>query len=937
MRQEQALRREAETAKHQLESILTSIRDGFYVLNRNWQFTYVSDRYCEMVGLPRTEILGQNIWELFPAAVETEAYVQFQRALTEQTPIQFEYLYLPWNCWHEHRLHPSPDGLTVFLTEITDRKQAELILVEQKRLLELIATGTPLDDCLAAVCASVSKLSPPLRACFLLTDAHRQSFLHLITPGFPPSFEQGLAGSPISQLCVGTCGEAVYHGQPVTCQDIANDDRWSQAWRNLCLTHGILACHSQPVIGTDNLPLGSLMLCFDQARTPTGWEQQLADFGSQIARIAFERDRTNLDLQESEERFRTLAEHISQFAWMADKTGWIFWYNRRWFEYTGTTLEEMQGWGWQRVHHPDHVDRVVKHIRDCFQTGQEWEDTFPLRGRDGSYRWFLSRAIPIRDRQGQIIRWFGTNTDVTDLRQVEAELRQKNAILDAVNESAPTPIFVKDRQGRIIYANPATLEVLGKPAAEVIGARDCDLYPNPEDAARVMENDQRIMASGQTEVVEESPDGIRTFLSMKAPYHDDAGAAIGLIGISNDISDRVQLERDREHILQQEQAARSAAERANRIKDEFLAVLSHELRSPLNPILGWSRLLQKGTLDPARHTEALKTIERNARLQSQLIEDLLDISRIMQGKLSLKAAPVSLTFVISAAVETVRLAAEAKNIQIWLDLDPAIAAISGDAARLQQVVWNLLSNAVKFTPSGGQVRVELRQLANLAQIQVRDTGKGILPQFLPHVFDYFRQEDSSTTRKFGGLGLGLAIVRQIVEMHGGTVGVESAGEDQGTTFTVQLSLTPQAPSESEPPGDNLTTASALSNLHILLVDDETDTREFEAFLLEQSGAKVTAVSSGFEALQALDQLIPDLLVSDIGMAEMDGYMLIEQIRSRSPANGGMIPAIALTAYAAELDQQKVLQAGFQAHLTKPVEPEKLIRTIVSLSGSNGCV
>ena len=380
-----------------------------------------------------------------------------------------------------------------------------------------------------------------------------------------------------------------------------------------------------------------------------------------------------------------------------------------------------------------------------------------------------------------------------------------------------------------------------------------------------------------------------------------------------------------------EQAARETAENANRIKDEFLAVLSHELRSPLNPILGWTRLLQNGKLDATRQREALATIERNAKLQTQLIDDLLDISRIMQGKLSLMVGPVSLTFVIMAAVETVRLAAEAKNIQILLDLPTAIAPAAGDAARLQQVVWNLLTNAVKFTPHGGQVIVALRQLDQVAQIQVTDTGKGIDPQFLPHVFEYFRQADATTTRKFGGLGLGLAIVRQIVEMHGGSVWAESEGENRGAMFTVQLPVSLQVrSSDSEPLRDRSTTEAALSDLKILLVDDETDTREFQAFLLEQSGASVTAVASGFEALQALEKFTPDVLISDISMAEMDGYMLIQQIRLRPYNKGGKIPAIALTAYARHFDQQRALQAGFQWHLSKPVEPETLVKTIAAL-------
>jgi signal transduction histidine kinase/CheY-like chemotaxis protein len=348
-----------------------------------------------------------------------------------------------------------------------------------------------------------------------------------------------------------------------------------------------------------------------------------------------------------------------------------------------------------------------------------------------------------------------------------------------------------------------------------------------------------------------------------------------------DLIEQRQTAAEREQLLVREQAARVEADRANRIKDEFLAVLSHELRSPLNPILGWTQLLQNGKLDETRQAEALQTIERNAKLQAQLIEDLLDISRIMQGKLSLTAAPVNLVSVIAAALETVQLAAAAKHIQITLDLEPNLPPIAGDAARLQQVVWNLLTNAVKFTPAGGQVTLALRQLEQVAQMQVIDTGRGIQPQFLPHVFEYFRQEDGSTTRKFGGLGLGLAIVRQIVAMHGGTVWAASEGENCGASFTVQLPLsTPAQPHEPEPPRHHVTLEAPLSNLQILLVDDETDTREFQAMVLEQSGATVTAVASGLEALQALDRFTPDLLISDIGMAAMDGYMLMQQIRSR---------------------------------------------------------
>ncbi|MEG4520376.1 MULTISPECIES: PAS domain S-box protein [unclassified Microcoleus] len=396
--------------------------------------------------------------------------------------------------------------------------------------------------------------------------------------------------------------------------------------------------------------------------------------------------------------------------------------------------------------------------------------------------------------------------------------------------------------------------------------------------------------------------------------------------LAEELARRASLAIDNAHLYRQAQRDRAKAEAANRIKDEFLAVLSHELRSPLNPILGWTKLLRTGRLDTTKTQQALETIERNAKLQAQLIEDLLDVSRILQGKMTLNVAPVNLAAMIEAARETVRLAAEAKHIQIQTTFNPISGTVSGDANRLQQVVWNLLSNAVKFTPTGGRVEVQLAQVGMYAQIQVKDTGKGIRRDFLPHVFDYFRQEDGTTTRQFGGLGLGLAIVRHFTELHGGTVQADSLGQNLGATFTIRLPLNIL---EAEPSCDDKHPESAtdLAGVQVLVVDDDADMRELAAFTLMQSGAQVTTAASGVQALTLLNQSVPDLLLCDIGMPEMDGYALIRQIRKWSPQQGGTIPAIALTAYAGEIDQQQALAAGFQIHISKPVEPDELVKAI----------
>ncbi|MBD1868073.1 PAS domain S-box protein [Cyanobacteria bacterium FACHB-471] len=399
--------------------------------------------------------------------------------------------------------------------------------------------------------------------------------------------------------------------------------------------------------------------------------------------------------------------------------------------------------------------------------------------------------------------------------------------------------------------------------------------------------------------------------------------------LAEDLARRASLAIDNTQLYQVAQRDRAKAEAANRIKDEFLAVLSHELRSPLNPILGWTTLLRAGRLDATKTQQALETIERNAKLQAQLIEDLLDVSRILQGKMTLNVAPVNLGAMIEVALETVQLAAEAKHIQIQTTFNPISGTVSGDTNRLQQVVWNLLSNAVKFTPAGGRIEVQLEQVGTYAQIQVKDTGKGIRRDFLPHVFDYFRQEDGTTTRTFGGLGLGLAIVRHFTELHGGTVQADSLGQNLGATFTIRLPLNIVEP---EPSSDDRHPESAtdLAGVHVLVVDDDADMRELAAFTLMQSGAQVTTAASAAQALTLLNQSVPDLLLCDIGMPEMDGYSLIRQIRKWSPEQGGTIPAITLTAYAGEINQQQALAAGFGMHISKPVEPEELVQAIARL-------
>ena len=1275
------------------------------------------------------------------------------------------------------RLVPCVERALREAEERRERKRAELMLIEQKQLLELIATGYPLNDCLSAVCASLFNLNSHLRACFLLTDAQRQSFPRSITPNFPSSFGQGLKDAPIDQLCIGTCGEAVYRGEPITCSDIANDERWSQEWRSLCLAHGILACHSKPVMGVDGLPLGSLMLCFDEARMPTDWEYQLAEFGSQVASVAFERDRLNQQLtdrvnelqtlfdllpigvaiaedpecqrirvnpylsnlihvpvdanasqsappaerpvyrlcrdgkdipvedlpmqyaarhntevrdavidvvhpdgttvnllsycsplrdqqgsvrgviggfvditqrlqneailRENEERLkialqtgkfgswqldlttgvlessdqckanfglspkedlscqrlfelihpddrayvqavieRAITEQIDYDAeyrtiwldgsvhWIVDRGRVIYETNGRPVRMIGVTLDiterkqveetlrkseerlrlamegaQMGTWDfdlltgkaiWSELHftmlgyeptptgeatgamwssqiHPDDVEWVMQEWQQACQerrlyeaeyriiradnqqlawlaalgsftynengeavrsigvlfditerkqtelalTAQEqryryifeavgvsiWEEDFSevkaaidqlkaagvqdFRQYFREHPEFVQRAVAmvhLRDVNQSSLHLFGAQTkadllnslhqiftpeteeafveellaiaaeetyfaaetvlqtlqgerlhiwftitfppsselydrvlvsllNITDRKQAEENLRLSENRYRTLANAVAQLVWINDANGNMQFYNQQWQTYTGVTDLEVGVA----LWPHiihPDDFQPTLEARTKAIQAGEAYEVEcrlkRADQTYRWHLARVVPLKDDRGQILYWFGTATDIDDRKQVEAERERLLAREQAAREAAEAANRIKDEFLAVVSHELRAPLNPIVGWAKLLRTGQLDEQRTERALEVIERNAQMQAQLINDLLDVSRILRGKLSLETRPVDLAATIQAAMETVRLAAEAKSIQIYTMLDPQVGQVAGDAGRLQQVIWNLLSNAVKFTSEGGRVEIRLEQVDRqdrddredeilsaspvspaYARITVTDTGKGIHPDFLPYVFDHFRQESSTTTRRFGGLGLGLAIVRYLVELHGGTVQADSPGEGQGATFTVTLPLMPHQPAM------NLDTAPFESSLNlqgirILVVDDDDNTREFLTFLLELHQANVIAVASADEAVASLTQFQPDLLLSDIGMPNVDGYMLMRQVRALPPEQGGQIPAIALTAYAGEIDYQQAMAAGFQKHMPKPIEPAKLVEAIASL-------
>ncbi len=522
-------------------------------------------------------------------------------------------------------------------------------------------------------------------------------------------------------------------------------------------------------------------------------------------------------------------------------------------------------------------------------------------------------------------------------KDAEAAARVSEERMQAVFDSALDAIITIDAAGRVMEINAAGERMFGLDRESVRGKEMAALVIPPELRERHRAGLARHLATGtrsvigrRTELTALRADGT-TFAVEVAIARVGSGNRPLFTGFLRDITATKAAERERADLLERERTARAEAEEANRIKDEFLATVSHELRTPLTPILIWTRMLRSGRLDTETAARGVATIENSAKAQVQLIEDLLDVSRIITGKLRMKRESFELAPVIHAAIQSVRLAAEAKGVEVSVDLDPAAGVLFGDPNRLQQVVWNLLSNAIKFTPAGGHVEIGLVRAAGAIELTVSDTGKGISESFLPHVFDRFRQADSSTTRAHGGLGLGLAIVRHLVEQHGGTVEATSPGENRGARFTVRLPApmdAPLRPDESATP--SVPPSNALAGTRVLAVDDDPDTCTALAMLLESHGADVRTAQSADDALRALRAWHADVVVSDIAMPDVDGYELLQRLQRFEREGGVRLPAIALTAQARAEDRASALAAGFAVHLAKPVEPAQLIGAVAAL-------
>ena len=614
-------------------------------------------------------------------------------------------------------------------------------------------------------------------------------------------------------------------------------------------------------------------------------------------------------------------------------------------------MQRISGLGRDEVLGKRVVD-VFPFLRDtgndrCFSAvmeGQEWSaENHPYGPSETGV--FESHYFPLRDEQNNIAGGIAVITDITARKQAEEATHRAYRQLAFHVESSPLAVVEWDSDFRVSRWSASAERLFGWNAEDVIGKHVNEwrfVFADDVDAVALVTNRQRegVEIHGVQRNRNYTRDGQILFCEWyNSVLRDDRGKLVSVLSLVLDVTARKSAEEERAVALVRERDARRHAEEADRLKDEFLATLSHELRTPLTSILGWASMIRNGEVEGSGVTRAIETIERNARSQARLIDDLLDVSRIITGNLRLDLHPLNLAPIVDAALDALRPTADVKGIRLQTHFEPKECLVKGDSNRLRQVIWNLLSNAIKFTQRGGSVNIELTCLES-ARLTVSDTGEGIAPEFLPYVFDRFRQAEASISRKQGGLGLGLAVVRHLVELHGGTISVESEGLGRGSVFTVDLPIgeerrDPARAEERRLEVEQRRSRSGvvrLDGLHVLLVEDDDDSRKLLGTMLKRYGARVTATRSAKEALTVFDSELPDVMISDIGMPEQDGYELIQKLRAMPAEKGGLTPAIALTGYASKKDRERALDAGYHQHIAKPIEQTDMIAAIARLLG-----
>ncbi|MDT7603978.1 MAG: hypothetical protein QOF61_1975, partial [Acidobacteriota bacterium] len=1001
-RVEAALREQSEVIEQAYDAIfLRDAENAITLWNRGAERTY---------GYARAEALGRSPHELLktetPIPLEEiydslrrdgywEGELRHTRKDGEQIIVETR-----WATVRDER--GDVTSILEIVRDITERKRDEERLREQSEIIETVnrvgqtlAGELDLHKLVQTVTDAATEISNAHFGSFFynLIDDRGESYMLYTLSGVP---REAFAHFPMPRNT--DIFAPTFSGEGTVCiDDVKKDPRYGKNSPYYGMPEGHLPVTSYlavPVVSRSGEVYGGLFFghpeegVFNEraARIIEGLAAQAA-VAMDNARLFEAAQRERVKAEASEQHYRFLAESIPQIVWTANPDGTSEYFNQRWYDYTGFLPDSNAGFNAHDVVHPEDLQHTLELWRHAFETGEPYEIELRLRrGADSSYRWHLARSIPLRDAAGKIVKWFGTSTDIDDRKRTEeaqaflAEAskvlvssldyettlrRIANLVVPRLADWCTVDMLTDERALRrlaVAHQDPAKVEFAlelerrypqnmneRQGVANVIRTGAPELYPNiPDEMLALVTHDaeqlkiMRELGLRSAMIVPLSVQGrvlgAITFVSAESGRHYTESD----LAFAEDLAHRAALAVENARLYRE-------AQEVNRLKDEFLATLSHELRTPLTAVLGWTRLLGTGQLDEATSTRALETIERNAQSQVQLIDDILDVSRVIRGKLRLSVRATELVPAIEAAVDSVRPAADAKGIRLQVILDRQAGPVSGDPDRLQQVFWNLLSNAIKFTPKEGRVQITLARVDSHLEVAVSDTGQGIDEKFLPYVFDRFRQADPTPTRAHGGLGLGLAIVRHLVELHGGSVKAESGGAGRGATFRVTLPLLAASRESVSPPAESVTSAPQtgsngdgffdafacppeLDGLRVLVVEDDADSRELLMTVLKQCHAEVVAVAGADAAMRALEGWRADVIVSDIEMPGEDGYSLLRRLRQLPAERGGEIPAAALTAYARPEDRMRALMAGFQIHIPKPVEPAELVAVVASLAG-----
>ncbi len=965
----------------------TALADGYIdFYNRGW-YEYTGTTFEEMQGWGWEKVHDP---EMLPKVVE-----KWKRSLDTGTPFEMEFPLRRHDGVFRTfltRVNPVHDSAGNILrwvginTDVDDQRRQARTLERLSEVGRTISADLDLEKVVQAVTDAATELSCAQFGAFFykaISEAGEAYTLYTISGVPREMFEKFPMPRNTAIFAPTFAGEGTVRIDDVTC-----DPRFG---RNAPY-HGMPAGHlpvasylAVPVISRSGEVMGGLFFGHADAGVFTEQSAQVVESLAAQAAIALDNGRLYQRVvadrklvRQNEERYRSLVEAspTAQAVGTSNPQGYVVEDSPSWRALTGQTFEQMRGRGWLQAVHPDFREETARRLDAAIAARQIYQMEFRLAMKDGTYRWFASKGVPVYDEDGAVREWIGTSSDIDQRRSSEEHLR----FLARANELFASSLNYESTLANLTHAAvPALADWCAVDIAGAAGApyqRLALAHADPEKAELAWDLYRRfpsdpatdpiaeVIRTGRAQLVAEITDDLLRAITqgdehyriakelglvswMMVPIPGRRGSIGAISFVSSDSKRRFTMD----DVTHAQEFARQAgvaienaalyrdAQEANRAKDDFLATLSHELRTPMTAILGWSRMLQEGDLDDETYATAIETVLRSAQAQAVLIDDVLDMSRIISGKMQMDPKPVDVVDAVEGAMRTVQPAAEAKGVVLEFQRRPGVSLVTGDSNRLQQIAWNLLSNAIKFTPRGGEVVARVEQSGSFVRLSVRDTGKGIGPEFLPHVFEPFRQAENVNTRIHGGLGLGLAIVRQLVELHGGNVSVQSDGEGKGSTFVIELPvravragdlLRPTTAGRPVPRGSDLHTATAypsLDKVRVLVVDDQEDARQLVKAVLSRCGAVVSAASSASEAMEALDEAEIDIVVSDIAMPDVDGFALIEHIRQIRKLD---LPVIAMTAFSHPSDQEKMRHAGFSGYLKKPVEPIDLAREIYGL-------